>query len=173
MWQGESHKDGPPADTRANSSMRLFAVVWTLISGGMFGFIIFTENGNTRMKGGAWAAVIACGILFVGIGIGLFVSTLRFRHEYYCITDKRFIRMNDKGVMQQQSDLSHILSAELTGMKNGYGSIAMKTDIVHHHHTNGHYHTNREYWKMQGVEQPAECFRMLTGILQINDEYRN
>ena len=56
--------------------------------------------------------------------------------------------------------------------KNGYGSILMKTDLVHTTHSNGHTHTHRTYWSMRGIQEPAECYRLLTGILQINDEYR-
>ena len=173
MWQGESHKEGPPANASSTRSTRLFSVIWTLISALLFGFIIVQSIiEKTPLSGKAWAAVIGCAILFVGIGIGLFISTFHYKQEYYCLTDKRFLVMTEKGVIDKAGELSHILSAELTAVKNGYGSILMKTDLVHTTHSNGHTHTHRTYWSMRGIQEPAECYRLLTGILQINDEYR-
>ena len=173
MWQGESHKEGPPADPKEFIGMRVFSAVWTLFSGLIFGVVFFTVFDSTqKVNTGTKIVCVLAGLLFIGAGAAMFAATLIFRKEYYCLTDRRFIRMSEKGAIKQQSDLGHVLSAELTGMKNGYGSILMKTDIVHRSYSNGHHHTNREYWKMRGVDRPEECFRMLTGILQINDEFK-
>lgn len=172
MWQGESHKEGPPANAASTRSTRLFSVIWTLISALMFGYIIFQSLDNKGMSGKAWAGIIVSAVIFVGIGIGLYASTYHYKQEYYCLTDKRFLVMTEEGVLDKAGELSHILSAELTAIKNGYGSILMKTDIVHYSHSNGHSHSHRTYWSMRGIEEPSECYRLLTGVLQINDEYR-
>lgn len=172
MWQGKSHREGPPANAASTRSTRMFSIIWTVISAVLFGFTIIQSIGNTKMNGKAWAAIIGCAVLFVGIGIGIYASTFYYRQEYYCITDKRFLMMTENGVLSTAGELSHILSAELTAIKNGYGSILMKTDMVHYSHTNGHSHSHRTYWSMRGIQDPAECYRMLTGVLQINDEYR-
>ena len=172
MWQGESHKEGPPANARSTRSTRMFSVIWTVISALLFGSIIAQSVGNEGMKGKAWAAMIGCAVLFVGIGIGIFISTYHYRQEYYCLTDKRFLVMTVQGEIATSGELSHILSAELTSIRNGFGSIVMKTDLVHYTHSNGHSHSHRTYWSMRGIQEPAECYRLLTGVLQINDEYR-
>lgn len=172
MWQGQSHKDGPPANPASTRSTRMFGIIWTVITALLFGFIIFQTIGDSKMNGKAWAAIIGCAVLFVGVGIGLIISTFHYKQEYYCITDKRFLVMTEKGVIDKSGELSHILSAELTAIKNGYGSIIMKTDLVHYTHSNGRSHSHRTYWTMRAIEEPAECYRLLTGILQINDEYR-
>ena len=172
MWQGKSHKEGPPSNAASTRSTRMFGIIWTVISALMFGFMIVQSTDNSKINGKAWAAIIVCAVLFVGIGIGLIVSTFYYKQEYYCLTDKRFLVMTEKGVLDKAGELSHILSAELTAIKNGYGSILMKTDIVHYTHSKGHSHSHRTYWSMRGIEEPAECYRLLTGILQINDEYR-
>lgn len=172
-WQGESHKDCPPANAAQNRSTRFFGILWTVLTIFIFGMMIFTSVGTKGMKGSALITIILCSVLFVGVGIGLIVSTFIYKHEYFCITDKRFLVMSEKGIISTSGELTHILSAELTAISSGYGSILMTTDIIHYTHSKGRTHSHRTYWSMRGISEPEECYRLLTGILQIFDEYRN
>ncbi|MBR6873552.1 MAG: hypothetical protein IKN17_08630 [Ruminococcus sp.] len=170
MWQGKSHKEGPPVVMRSSGNVKAFAIIWLLMCSGMFIPVIFLQI--SELSGGVLAGFIVMFIVFEGLGIWLLIYAVHYTQEYYCITDKRFIVMLEDGRISMSSELSHVLSAEITGIENGYGTISMKTDIVRHTRIRGHRHTMREYWSMRGVDDPSECFRILTGILQINDEYR-
>ena len=45
MWQGESHKEGPPMNPKETGSTRLFGIIWTIMTSMMFIPIIFlTED---------------------------------------------------------------------------------------------------------------------------------
>ncbi|MBR6045384.1 MAG: hypothetical protein IKP47_07105 [Ruminococcus sp.] len=171
MWQGESHKDGPAPQASGSHSLLLFAVIWTLMSALIFGVVFMTSG--SELKGGTLAATIIGAVLFIGIGVWLFIYTFHFTHEYYALTDKRFLCMSEKGVMIHQSELCRVVSAELVGIKNGCGSIVMRTDITHRRRVNGHTHTTRECWSMRGVEEPSECYRILTSVLALNYQTAN
>lgn len=170
MWQGKSHKEGPPVVIRSSGNVKLFAILWLLMCSAIFIPVFFLQIND--LGGSALAAMIIMFIVFMGLGIFLLVYAVHYTQEYYCVTDKRFIVMLEDGSIKISSELSHVQSAELTGIENGYGSIVMKTDIYRYVRTNGHRHRVRQVWSMRGVENPSECFRILTGVLQINDEYR-
>lgn len=166
MWQGESHKDGPPADPKNSRGTRFFGIIWTILSTLMFIPMIFL---TPDLKGaGFWSAVIMA-IVFVGIGVGMIIASFHYKQEYYCLTDRRFLSMDAKMQITNR-ELFHIRSAQITGMKNGYGSILMTTDIKHSSRSNGHYHTYHEVWTMRGVETPSECYRILTSLLMVNED---
>ena len=166
MWQGESHKEGPPADPKGARGTKFFGILWSVLSALIFIPVIFLTG---DLKGSAFWVTVGMAVLFIGIGIGLFFSTKYYKQEYYCLTDRRLLVMDTKNILTIR-DLFHIQGAELTGIQNGYGSILMRTDITHRHRTNGHYHTTREMWSMRGVEEPAECYRILTSVLMVNSE---
>jgi len=166
MWQGESHKEGPPMNPKETGSTRLFGIIWTIMTSMMFIPIIFlTED----LKGSALLASIAMAVIFIGVGIGLIVYSGHYKHEYYCLTDRRFLVLNDS-MQISNYDFCHIRSAQISGIKNGYGSILMYTDIIHRTRTNGHYHSHHVSWGMRGIENPSECYRILTSLLIVNED---
>ncbi|MBR6102246.1 MAG: hypothetical protein IKP95_07450 [Ruminococcus sp.] len=168
LWQGESHKEGPAPQASGSNSMLLFAVIWTVMTVLIFG-IVFISSGN-ELRGGTMAAAVIGAAVFIGLGAWLFYYTFHFTHEYYALTDKRFLRMSDKGEIVQQSELYHAVSAELLGIKNGYGTIKIKTGVVHRLRVKGHTHTTREFWAMRGIEGADEFYKLFTGLLQIIKE---
>ena len=166
MWQGESHKEGPAADLRNTRGTRLFAVIWIIITSMIFIPVIFLTK---DLKGAGLASMIGMTVVFIGIGVGLLIYSFHYKQEYYCLTDRRFLSMNASFQIRNR-DLYHVKTAQITGISNGYGSILMTTDIVHHSRTNGHYHTYHETWSIRGVQDVSECYRILTSILMINED---
>ena len=166
MWQGESHKEGPAADPKNSRGTRFFGIMWTFLTSMMFiPMIFFTPD----LLGTAKIVSVFMAVIFIGIGIAFICYSFHYKHEYYCITDRRFLVMDDKNRLSIH-ELFHIRTAELTGITGNYGSILMITDIVHRHRSNGHTHTTRERWGMRGVENPSECYRILTSVLMLNEE---
>ena len=170
MWQGESHKEGPIGSDRDSRSTRFFGILWTVMTTLMFVPMIFIQRGDNSMSTGAWAVVIIMAVIFIGVGIGLIVSTFVFRHEFYCLTDRRLIIMSDKGSIKETGELIKARSAELVAIENGFGTIVIVTNIIHYTHSKGHRHSHRVRWKIISVENPIECFRILTALISLNTE---
>lgn len=175
MWQGQSHKQGAPAD-RETKTGRFMGILWTIISLGLFSSVLYYTADDPQMDATARTAIIIMGIIFVGVGIGVTISNFYIPIEYYCITDKRFLLMNKKGDMKGTGELSRVRRAEISGIRNNLGTIVMYTNIKHYHHTahnHAHHHhstTTTEKWKIIAVENPSECYRILTSILLLNEQ---
>ena len=170
MWQGESHREGPVGSDRESRSIRFFGILWTALTAMMFIPMIIMQWNDKSMSTGVWAIIIVMVVIFVGVGIGLTVSSFVFRHEFYCLTDRRLIIINEKGTVKVTGELIKARSAELAAIKNNFGTIIITTNIIHYTHSKGHRHAHRVRWKIVSVEEPSECFRILTSLISLNTE---
>lgn len=162
LWQGESHRDGPHADPHQTSMLRIGGFVWILIMLLISALMLLANDFDVTREPSTFVTLA----IFLCIGIGLIIGSFYYKHEYYCLTDKRIIRLNSKRGTKHVYHLEILRRAKLMGTKNGYGSIMVRGLVIRAYHNN-EYRTRRRRitFYLRGVEKYSECYSILTSLL--------